>query len=80
MFSFVYVLWAWKINSCLKHELWFLRGWLPFSFPYVAFLLLLLPLVYVCGVNLLVLWSLLFRVLWFFVGMSSLYVVVLFVS
>ena len=45
------------------------------SLPLMFFYLFLMHhLVYVCGVSLLRLWFLLFRVLWFFASMSALYV------
>ncbi|KAG5388588.1 hypothetical protein IGI04_030129 [Brassica rapa subsp. trilocularis] len=64
VFFSVYALYAWKVVYGLKLKLWFLGGWLPFLSTQV------------CGVSLLELWFLLFKVLWFFAGISALYVFV----
>ena len=76
MFSFMYVMWAWKVISGLKFSLWFLGGCLPFFLPKVVSILSMFPLVSVCGVSLLELWSLLSRTLWFFTCMAVLYILV----
>ena len=72
----MYALCACKVVYGLKLKLWFLGGWLQFSPNQVVNLLLMHPLVLVCGVGLLEFWFLLFRVLWFIAGMSALYVLV----
>ena len=61
---------AWKVISSLKLDLWFLSGYLSFSLPQVIYFLPMLSLVQVCEVNLLEIWSLLSRALWFFLGMG----------
>ncbi|KAH0892530.1 LOW QUALITY PROTEIN: hypothetical protein HID58_054959 [Brassica napus] len=78
VFFFVYVLCAWKVVYGLKLKLWFLGSWLPFS-PHPGYLSSSHASLGVCGVSLLELWFLLFRVLLFFAGMSALYVLVWFV-